>query len=234
MATMTTKNTKAEILDELKRVSEENKKLRSMCSTGSEDAKKEVETEIVTAATDDVNDNIFSTEMKDKFVNLVQAIKILEDRLTELYGIEKELLELETVVNASKELQLQTEKRKKEFIAEAEDDKSKKLVEVATKIAEAKADYEELKKDLAIQRKKENEEYEYDLKRQRKIEADTYADKKAARDKADAEKAAELKAREDAVAAQEEDIQAMRAEIAGIETKVKESYEKGYTDGVYL
>ena len=228
---MTTKNTKAEILDELKKVAEENERLRSMCSTGSEDTKKTTAKVVIEAAEKDVKNNIFSTEMNDKFTNLTDAIKLQEDRLAELYGIEKELLDITMVINASKELQLQTEKNVKEFIADAQMDKQKKLAEIAAQIAEAKTDYEELKKELAVQRKKESEEYEYDLKRKRKIEEDTYADKKAARDKEDAEKAAELEARENALVAKEEDIQKMRAEIAGFEERLSETYGEGYTDG---
>lgn len=228
---MTLKNTKTEILDELKKVSEENAKLRSMCSTGSEDTKKTAEKAVVAAAAVDVKNNIFSTEMNDKFTNLTEAIAIQEARLKELYGIEKELLDLTTVVNASKELQMQVEKQKNEFIAETEADKQKKLAEVAALITETKANHDALKKELAAQRKKDDEEYEYDLKRERKIEADEYADKKAARDKEDAEKAAELKAREEAVAAQEEEIQKMRDEIMGFDEKLKESYNNGYNDG---
>ena len=228
---MTTKNTKAEILDALQKVSEENARLRSVCLTGDENTGKAAAKAVIEEAGKDVKNNIFSDEMNKKFTNLTEAIALQEKRLKELYGIEKELLELAVVVNASKELQMQVEKQKNEFIKDIEADKHKRIAEVSALIEEAKADYEALKKRLEDERNKEEAEYQYNLKRKHKIESDEYADKKAARDKVDAEKAAELKAREEAVAAQEKEINTMRDQIMGFDEKLKESYNTGYTDG---
>ena len=226
---MTVKNTKAEILEALKQAHEENEKLRSMCGTNQTTITNT--TKVVELAAEDVKSNIFSAEMNDKYTNLTKAIEIQEEKLKELYGIEQELLTLETVVNASKTLIFQMRKEEKDFSADIEDKKEKKKLEYDALQESLKQSYKQSEDALMEQHRRSEEEYKYNLLRKRKLEEDEYADKKAARDKADAEKKAELDARENAIKEQEEEIQAMREEIAGIQEKIDNYYDKGYEAG---
>ena len=226
---MTVKNTKAEILEALKQAHEENEKLRSICGTSQTTITNT--TKVVELAAEDVKSNIFSAEMNDKYTNLTKAIEIQEEKLKELYGIEQELLTLETVVNASKTLIFQMRKEEKDFNADIENKKQKKRDEYDALQESLKQSYKQSEDALMEQHKRSEEEYKYNLSRKRKLEEDEYADKKAARDKADAEKKAELDARENAIKEQEEEIRAMREEIAGIQEKIDDYYDKGYEAG---
>ena len=228
MDNVTMKSTKQEIFDALQKAVAENKQMREVCT--SKDMKAANES-VLKAAAKDVENNIFSTEMKEKFDNLTKAIEIQEAKLKELYGIEQELLTLETVVNASKALTIQMRKEEKDFSADIENQKQKKRDEYDALQESLRESYKQSEKSLMEQHRRSEEEYKYNLSRKRKLEEDTYADEKAARDKADAEKKAELDARENAIKEQEEEIRAMREEIAGIEEKVKDSYDKGYDAG---
>lgn len=231
MAKMTMKNTKQEILDELDRVSKEAKEMAAVCSVPGEEAEKVRKEAVVEAAAEDVSNNIFSAEMNDKFTNLTEAIEIQEQKLTELYGVEKELMNLTTVINASKEKQVALKKENDEVRADLEKAKSETIESTRAAVNAAFAEADQAKKDLEAERKKEEAEYQYNLKWARKKEQDEYEEKKALRDKADAEREAAVEQREIAVLEREEEIAEMEATIAGIDSRLKESYEDGYAAG---
>ena len=109
---ITLKNTKAEILDALNKALEREKNLNKIKSNPVEEEKKKEKEKIVEKSRENVKQNIFSQELIDKFNDLDSAINILEDKLKNLYGIEKELNNITLVVNASKDCIADIENRK--------------------------------------------------------------------------------------------------------------------------
>ncbi len=156
-------------------------------------------------------------EESKHYENLKEAIKIKQQELQEIYGIESEAANLAVM--------LETQKRTKE---EFELKISAERVTLEKEIAETKKTWEEEKQKYGLafkeekeavdkERKREKEEYEYKLNRERKIERNKYADeiakvekeiqiKKEGFAKNVEQKEAELKNREDSVLEREKNI----------------------------
>ena len=62
---------------------------------------------------ENVEQKIFSEELNNKFKDLEIAIKTEEDKLKDLYGIEKELSNLVVIINAGKDYMAKLENEKK-------------------------------------------------------------------------------------------------------------------------
>lgn len=227
MAKVSLKSTKQEILDALHEAEKQLKEQKSIMSTPGAEAEKVKQEAVIEEAAVDVKAGIFSDEMNEKYQNLSEAIKLLEDKLKSLYDVDAELSDMVVVINAKKQAQLtldaELEKRKAEIAAELEQAKKDASATAAT----LKTENERLKADLAVARKREQEQYDYDLKRTRKLDADQYADETAALDKQLAEakeRLAALKEDADAIVELQEKVKAMPDEL---EAKYQEGIEAG-------
>ena len=110
---ITLKNTKAEILEALNAALEREKNLSKMkYEPKKEEEKKKVE-KAIEISKENVEQKIFSEELNDKFNKLELAIKAEEEKLKNLYDVEKELNNLTIVVNAGKDYMAELENNKK-------------------------------------------------------------------------------------------------------------------------
>ncbi|MDR0515342.1 MAG: hypothetical protein LBG81_09350 [Coriobacteriaceae bacterium] len=190
---VTLKNTKAEILDALNAALAREVAAKQNKPNPVVEEKKKTEAKVVEATKAAVQEEVFSERLIKKFNDLELAIRIEESRLTELYGVEKELQSLTLAVNAGKDEIERIEADKKLQLADSQAAIMALKADYAQKSEDLKAEYEGAAKALKIQRDREAEEYSYQLKRDRTLENNRWADEKAKReaDLAEKEKKAE-------------------------------------------
>jgi len=176
------KNTKAEILEALNAALKKQEKSNAAKSDYVAIEKAKEEKTIVESAKESVKMKIFSDELIKKFNDLERAVQIEEEKLSELYSVEKELQRVTLIINAGKDA-----------IAKVEEDKSIKTDDMNKAIQALKDSYDqknaELKsaydtKALAFktEQTRETEEYAYNLKRTRAKENDDWNDAKTRRE----------------------------------------------------
>lgn len=168
-----------------------------------------------------------------KLAQVEEAIKLQEQRLKDLYGINTTTDSVSVMLAIQKEkkesFEFEMEQKRRQFdeeIAETKQkwDKEKKLLELQLK---------DEKDQIQKQRKREEEEYVYNLALNRKKDADQYNQKKADLEKEISSKKAlfeqEIKSRELAVIAAESELKELRAKDLStpkvIEQSVKEAVE---------
>lgn len=191
-----------------------------------EEKKKKVE-EAIETSKKNVDDNVFSDELNNKFKSLETAILAEEEKLKELYGIEKEVSNLTLVVNAGKDCLLEIENKKK-IQTEKLSTKIKSLEdEYKPKEDTLQKEYEQKAKALKLERDREVEEYNYKLKREREISNNKWEDEKKERE-------AKLKAIEDETIklfdeAKEkaEYIEDLEKKVSDIPALLEKEYQRG-------
>ena len=141
---ITLKNTKAEILEALNEALEREKNMAKMKYEPEKEEKKQKIEKAIEVSRENVEQKIFSEELNNKFKDLETAIQAEEQKLKNLYGVEKELNNLVVVINAGKD-----------YMAELEEKKKTKTEELNNSIKELEEQYKTKKEEL---------EKEYDLK----------------------------------------------------------------------
>ena len=227
---ITLKNTKAEILDALNEALEREKNMAKIkYEPEKEEEKKKTEKAIETTR-ENVEQKIFSDDLNNKFKELEVAIKAEEEKLKDLYGIEKELSNLVVVVNAGKDYMAKLESEKEEKTTELE--KSIKELEnkYKSKVEDLEKEYELKAKTLKMERDREIEEYTYKTKREREISNNKWEDEKTEREKLLSEK--ERKAQELLQKAEEneEHIKELENRVNEIPNLLSEEYARGKAD----
>ena len=224
---ITLKNTKAEILEALNAALEREKNLSKMkYEPKKEEEKKKVE-KAIEISKENVEQKIFSEELNDKFNKLELAIKAEEEKLKNLYDVEKELNNLTIVVNAGKDYMAELENNKKIKTEELNNNIKELEEKYKLKMSELEKDYEIKAKNLKIERDRENEEYNYKLKREREISNNKWEDEKNKREK-------ELSDKEDKTNELLLEAETNAQHIKDLEDKVKEIpslLEKEYSRG---
>ncbi len=178
-----------------------------------------------------------------QYKNLQGAIKLKQEELEDIYGIEKETIGLATLLETQKsvkeEFDANIKSEKADF--EAKSDVEKKLLEET--ISQTKESWEKEKvaylanlKEEKTQNEKDckrnKEEYDYKIQREREIEQNNYADKIAKLDKeiseknetfskTIAEKEDELKTREDTVEIREKTINDLEQKVNEFPVKLE-------------
>ena len=122
---ITLKNTKQEILDALNEALLREKNNAKVKSNPLQEEKERKANEAVKETKKNVENNIFSTELINKFNDLELAIATEEEKLKNLYGIEQELSNLTLVINSGKDL-----------ISELEDKKKKESLKIEVELKE--------------------------------------------------------------------------------------------------
>ena len=110
---ITLKNTKAEILNALNEALEREKNMAKIKYEPEKEEKKQKTEKAIETTRESVEQKIFSEDLNNKFLSLETAIEAEEEKLKELYGIEKELNNLVVVVNAGKDYMAELENNKK-------------------------------------------------------------------------------------------------------------------------
>jgi len=175
------KNTKQEILEALNEALKREKELKKVKSNPVEEQVEKEKQIAVKETIENVENNIFSEQLNDKFKKLQTALECEEQRLKELYGIEKELNNLTLVVNTHKDMinSLESERNEKEKVLTEQITKLES--EYKEKEDTLKKEYDVLATTLKRDRTRENEEYDYNLKRTREIENNKWNDEKKQR-----------------------------------------------------
>lgn len=224
---ITLKNTKAEILEALNDALEREKNIAKMKSNPEKEEKERKVKQAIETSKENVEKNIFSEELINKFKNLELAIASEEEKLNNLYGIEKELNDLTIVMNAGKDCLLDIENKKKEE-TEKLNLTIKELEErYKEKEQELQKEYDLKAKNLKQERDRENEEYNYKTKREREISNNKWEDEKQTRE-------ANLKAQEIETKKLLEEAKEKANNTKELEKKVNEIptlLEKEYTRG---
>ncbi|MDE7244152.1 MAG: hypothetical protein K2O18_09275 [Oscillospiraceae bacterium] len=215
-AKLTIKSTKQELLDALRDAEKRLKEQQQIISDPSAAAEKAEAEGIIRSAAADVESGIFSTEMTEKYQNLAKAIRLQEAKLKASYDIEAALIDMNTVINARKQAQMDLDTE----LAQAR-------TEARTVTEALNAENKRLKADLDAARKREQEEYDYDQARKRKQQADKYADELSAMEKRVSDAAEKL----DALQADAAAIEALRARVDGLPEELALQYQGGFDDG---
>lgn len=179
---ITIKNTKAEILDALNAALEREKKIAITKSNPEKEEKEIKVAKAIESSKVNVEKNIFSEELNKKFNDLEIAIAAEEDKLKNLYGIEKELNDLTLVINAGKDCVLEIENNKRIKSEELDNEIKELELKYKQKSEALQEEYEKMAKDLKTKRDRENEEYEYKIKREREIDSNKWNDEKSERE----------------------------------------------------
>lgn len=179
---ITLKNTKAEILEALNEALEREKSVMSTKFDPIKESNEEAIEKAVKSSKSNVEQNIFSSEFTNKFNDLEIAINAEEEKLKNLYGIEKELQNIVLVINAGKESISKIENEKKVKTEEITNELKQLEENFNRKNEELQQEYTDKAKQLKMERDRENEEYTYKLKRDRAIENDKWEDEKSERE----------------------------------------------------
>ena len=209
---ITLKNTKAEILDALNAALEREKNISQMKYEPEKEEKEKVVQKAIESSKENVEKKIFSEELNNKFKDLEIAIEAEEEKLKELYGIEKELNNLVVIVNAGKEYVAEIENNKNIKLEELNNSIKKLEEEYKTKKEELEKEYEIKTRNLKLEREREIEEYNYNTSREREISNNKWEDEK--------------NERESALAKKEEKIDEMLKDAEGKEAYIKELEDK--------
>lgn len=224
---ITIKNTKAEILDALNAALEREKKIAITKSNPEKEEKEIKVAKAVEASKENVERNIFSEELNKKFKDLEIAIAAEEDKLKNLYGIEKELNELTLVVNAGKDCVLEIENNKRIKTEELDNEIKELELKFKQKTEELQEEYEKMAKDLKTKRDRENEEYEYKIKREREIDSNKWNDEKIERENKLARAEEETKRLLEEAKEKVEYIKELEEKVNGIPSLLEKEYARG-------
>ena len=209
---ITLKNTKQEILDALNAALEREKNIAKIKSDPAQEEKERKIKAAVEETQKNVDSNIFSNELINKFRDLELAIQAEEEKLKNLYDIDKELFNLTLVMNAGKEAIAELEK-KKDIATNDLEEKIKNLEnEYKVKTETLNKEYELKIKTLKIERDREEEEYNYKINRDRTISNNEWEDEK--------------KNRESVLKAMEEETKKTLDEVKNKENLLKELQAK--------
>ena len=224
---ITLKNTKQEILDALNEALLREKNSAKTKSNPILEEKERKVNEAVQETKRNVDDNVFSENLIKKFKDLELAIATEEEKLKNLYGVEQELSNLTLAVNASKDIIIELEDKKKRETIKIEGEIKDLEEEFNRKSKELSKEYDLKSQSLKVERERETEEYEYKIKRERELDKNAWEDEKKIRE-------ANLKAKEEEANKLLIDAKEKEKYIVDLETKVSDipnllikEYEKG-------
>ena len=221
------KNTKQEILDALNEALLREKNAAKMKSNPIEEEKSRKIESAVTETKKNVEQNIFSTELVNKFKDLEVAIKAEEEKLQNLYGVEKELNNLTLVINTGKDYLNELEIRKQNETARIEQELKKLEEELAQKTEDLTKEFEHKSETLKLERKREIEEYEYKVKREREHSNNAWEDEKQVREQNLKIKEEETKKLLDDAKAKSKYFEDLEKKVEEIPNLINKEYEKG-------
>lgn len=224
---ITSKNTKAEIFEALQEALKREKELAKIKSNPIKEEKQVHIQEVVEKTKVNVEKNIFSVELNNKFKELEEAISFEEERLKNLYSIEKEMQDITVAVNAGKDCIIKIENEKQEKLLELEN-KIKELENTfKQKSTDLQKEYDEKSKNLKVERERENEEYTYKLKRERERENNLWEDEKYKREIELSKKEHDVEELYSDASSKVEYLKELEEKVAKIPELLKEEYEKG-------
>lgn len=224
---ITLKNTKAEILDALNEALEREKNMNKMKSNPEKEEKTRKTNQAIEETKKNVEKNIFSEELINKFKDLELAIASEEEKLKNLYGIEKELNDLTVVMNAGKDCLIDIENKKKEETEKLKTSIKELEEEYKNKSEELQKEYDLKAKNLKLERDRETEEYNYKTKREREISNNKWEDEKKTREVALKSQELETKKLLDEAKENANNIKELEKKVNEIPTLLEKEYTRG-------
>ena len=224
---ITLKNTKTEILEALNAALEREKNLSKMKYEPEKEEKERKISQAVEKTKENVDKKIFSEELNNKFKDLEIAINAEEEKLKNLYGIEKELINFIAVVNAGKDYMAELENNKKIKLEELNNNITELEEQYKTKKLELEKEYEITSKKLKTERDREIEEYNYKIKRDREIANNKWEDEKAERENILAKKEEKIKEVEEEINSKKEYIKELESKVNEIPAIIEKEYARG-------
>lgn len=224
---ITLKNTKAEILDALNKALEREKNMNKTKSNPEKEEKERKTKQAIEETKKNVEKNIFSEELINKFKDLVLAISAEEEKLKNLYGIEKELSNLTTVMNAGKDCIMAIETKKKEETEKLNLSIKELEEKYKNKSEELQKEYDLKAKNLKLERDREIEEYNYKTKREREISNNKWEDEKKSRETILKSQEIETKKLLDEAKENDNNIKALEIKVNEIPSLLEKEYARG-------
>lgn len=224
---ITLKNTKAEILEALNAALEREKDMAKVKYEPEKEEKAKKIEKAIQVSKENVEKKIFSEEFNNKFRDLEIAIEAEEEKLKELYGIEKELNNFVVVINAGKDYMVELEYNKK-IRTEELNNNIKELEETyKAKKEELEKEYEVNAKRLKTERDREIEEYNYKLKREREISNNKWEDEKLQRENDLSKKEKEINELLEEATANAKNVKELEEKVNNIPTLLDKEYTRG-------
>ena len=220
------------ILNALNEALEREKNMSKIKYEPEKEEKKQKTEKAIETTRESVEQKIFSEDLNNKFLSLETAIEAEEEKLKELYGIEKELNNLVVVVNAGKDYMAELENNKK--IKTEELNNSIKELEEQYKIKkeELEKEYESRAKELKLQRDRETEEYNYKTKREREIANNKWEDEKLERENILSKKEEEVTELLEDAESKAEHIKELEDKVNEIPTLLEKEYARGRKEAI--
>lgn len=229
---ITSKNTKAEIFEALQEALKREKELSKIKSNPIKEEKQVHIKDVVEKTKINVEQNIFSDELNNKFKDLEEAILLEEERLKNLYGLEKEMQDITVAVNAGKDCIIKIEAEKQEKLRELES-KIKDLENTfKQKSIDLQKEYDEKSNCLKVERERDIEEYTYKLKRDREKENNCWEDEKIKREAELAKKEKETEELYNDASSKVEYLKELEEKVSQIPELLKIEYEKGKNETI--
>jgi len=179
---ITSKNTKAEILEALDRALKRAELAESGRLNPEKEEREISEKKAVKSAKEAVEQQIFSKELNEKYQDLQTAIVVEEKRLQELYGIGRELQKLALAIEAGRDRLAEIAAAKTRDEDAARDSLKKLNAQFEQRNTELQAEYDASARKLKLERTRESEEFQYNLTRTREKENNAWADEKKSRE----------------------------------------------------
>ena len=227
---ITLKNTKAEILEALNEALEREKNMAKMKYEPEKEEKKQKIEKAIEVSRENVEQKIFSEELNNKFKDLETAIQAEEEKLKNLYGVEKELNNLVVVINAGKDYMAELEEKKKTKTEELNNSIKELEEQYKTKKEELEKEYDLKSKNLKMERDREVEEYNYKIKREREISNNKWEDEKIQRENELSKKEIETATLLEEAKSNADHIKELENKVDEIPTLLEKEYAKGKKD----
>lgn len=224
---ITLKNTKAEILEALNEALKREKNMESIKSNPEKEEKARIKEKAIEVSRENVEQKIFSEELNKKFKDLEIAIQAEEEKLKNLYGIEKELNNLTLVINAGKDCIAEIENNKKQKEEQLNYNIKELEEKYKMKSEELQKEYELKAKSLKIERDREVEEYTYKTKREREISNNKWEDEKKVREENLALKEATANKLLEEANGKVEQIKELETKVQEIPSLLEKEYARG-------
>lgn len=219
------KNTKKEILEELKRVNDLLIAERNSKKTISQvQQEKVIETKQVNAEKL-IKKDILAPEIMQQYQDLIDTIKLKREELSNIEEMEQVIIDVEALLITKDTLIKQKESEYKQLEEQYKINTEILETERKQKLNSLDEEYNLYKSELEKKRKREAEDFAYNLDRERQKEKNQYDDKKEAFYKQLEIEKQNLDIRALEITKQEEEIQVLKARVSNIDNEIKEQVD---------
>lgn len=238
MKKLTSKNTKAEMLESYNELVGKLNELQKKKDNPEEAIVKKEENRVVESADKLVELSILNPAITSQYEDLKKAIKVKENELKELFGIEKEANTLIGLLNTYKDKEIELEenfKARESKLIQALEDKREEINREIDKLNKEKVETlktlklqeNELRNELKKERLRNEEEYKYELSRNKMKDKNDWEEEKIQREKDLAEKEALLQSKENDLDLKQEEFNKLKEQVEEIPVLIANAKNEG-------